>query len=108
MKMSKTIKKLNDRLQTALRTLSDEAKQEFEGVEGVSHTIQFDLFPGSLLVTVRFQSHDLLDKARSSEKRYQKRLHNMLMKQGILLKQPKQNLKFGLIEALEKPREDNA
>lgn len=94
MKMSKTIKKLNDRLETCVETLAQELNTELDGIHDIGHTIQFDLFPGSLLVTVEFETHDFLDKARSSEKRFQKRLHNLLLKQGILLKTPQNNLTF--------------
>ncbi len=37
-------------------------------------------------------------QAKPSKKQYQKKLNNMLLKQGILLKGPKQNLKFGVKE----------
>lgn len=94
MKMSKTTKKLNDRLLLVLKKLTQQAKEELEGLVSVSHTVQFDVFPSSLLVKCAFETGDLLDKAKSSEKQYQKKLHNMLMKQGILLKVPMHNLKF--------------
>ncbi len=98
MKMSKTTKKLNDRLVLVLQKLTVLAKEEFEGLVSVSHTVQFDLFPGSLLVNCTFETADLLDKAKPCEKLYQKKLNNMLLKQGILLKEPKHNLKFGVKE----------
>ncbi len=98
MKMSKTTKKLNDRLLLVLKKLTLQAKEELEGLVSVSHTVQFDLFPGSLLVNCVFETDEFLDKAKSSEKLYQKKLHNMLMKQGILLKEAKRNLKFGVKE----------
>ena len=94
MKMSKTTKKLNDRLLLVLKKLTLQAKEELEGLTSVSHTVQFDLFPGSLLVKCVFETGDLLDKAKACEKQYQKKLHNMLMRQGILLKVPMHNLKF--------------
>ncbi len=96
MKMSKTTKKLNDRLLLVLKKLTLQANEELEGLISVSHTVQFDLFPGSLLVSCVFENHDLLDKAKSSEKQYQKKLNNMLLKQGILLKEPMHNLKFSV------------
>ena len=96
MKMSKTTKKLNDRLLLVLEKLTLKAKEELEGLASVSHTVQFDLFPGSLLVNCAFETQALLDIAKPSEKQYQKKLNNMLLKQGILLKEPKRNLKFGV------------
>ena len=96
MKMSKTTKKLNDRLLLVLEKLTLQAKEELDGLASVSHTVQFDLFPGSLLVNCAFDTQALLDTAKPFEKLYQKRLNNMLLKQGILLKEPKRNLKFGV------------
>lgn len=94
MKMSKTIKKLNDRMVLAIEKLGTQASEDLVGLVKIEHTVKFDLFPGSLLVSCYFDSHDHLDKAMSSEKTYQKKLHNLLMKQGILLKEPSHNLKF--------------
>ncbi len=96
--MSKTTKKLNDRLVLVIKKLTLLAKEELEGLTSVSHTVQFDLFPGSLLVKCTFETQDQLDKAKPSEKLYQKKLNNMLLKQGILLKEPMRNLKFGVKE----------
>ncbi len=96
MKMSKTTKKLNDRLLLVLEKLTVQAKEELEGLATVSHTVKFDLFPGSLLVNFVFETADSLDKAKSCEKTYQKKLNNMLLKQGILLKESKHNLKFAV------------
>ena len=96
MKMSKTTKKLNDRLLLVLEKLTLQAKEELAGLASVSHTVQFDLFPGSLLVNCAFDTQALLDIAKPFEKQYQKKLNNMLLKQGILLKEPKRNLKFGV------------
>ncbi|GAA6134784.1 hypothetical protein NBRC116188_15740 [Oceaniserpentilla sp. 4NH20-0058] len=98
MKISKTIKKLNDRLNLAVKSIATQAKEEFNGLHDVTHTIQFDLFPGSLLVTFMFETHDDLDKAISSQKRYQKRLQTLLLKQGVRLKEPKHNLTFTVLE----------
>ncbi len=101
MKMSKTTKKLNDRLLLVIEKIRLQAKEELEGLSDVSHSVKFDLFPGSLLVSFSFETHDFLDKAKSSEKQYQKKLHNLLMKQGILLKEPKLNLIFGVRDATQ-------
>jgi hypothetical protein len=98
MKMSKTTKKLNDRLLLVLEKLTLQAKEELEGLTSVSHTVKFDLFPGSLLVNCIFETQGYLDKAKPSEKQYQKKLNNMLLKQGILLKAPMHNLKFSVKE----------
>lgn len=96
MKMSKTIRKLNDRLESVIKVMDAQANDELEGFVQLEHTVQFDLFPGSLLVHVYFESQDFLEKSMSQEKVFQKTLHKKLLKQGIVLKDMKQNLKFSL------------
>ena len=94
MKMSKTIRKLNDRLEAVIKIVGAQAKDELEGFVKLEHTVQFDLFPGSLLAYVYFESQAALEKNMKNEKVFQKALHNKLLKQGIVLKDMKQNLKF--------------
>lgn len=94
MKMSKTLRKLNDKLIATIDSIQQQANEQLEGFSSLSHTVKFDLFPGSLLVSCYFESHDHLDKAKKHEKTFQKLLHKMLLKQGILLKDSSQNLKF--------------
>lgn len=98
MKISKTIRKLNDKLVASVQSINDLAKAELEGFVKLEHTIQFDLFPGSLLVNCYFETHDYLDKAKKHEKRYQKKLGVLLLKHGIKLKDAKQNLKFHVLD----------
>ena len=94
MKISKTIRKLNDKLEASIKTVEALAKEELEGFAKLEHSIQFDLFPGSLLVNCYFETHDLLDKNKKHEKRFQKKLSVLLLKHGIKLKEPKSNLHF--------------
>jgi hypothetical protein len=98
MKMSKTIRKMNDKLVGAIKTLNDAATEELTGMSKLDHTIQFDLFPGSLLVNCYFESQEALEKNMKAEKEYQKKLQKLLLKQGIVLKDAKQNLKFILVK----------
>ena len=98
MKISKTIRKLNDKLAASIQTINALASEELEGFVKLDHSIQFDLFPGSLLVSCYFESHDHLDKAMKFEKKYQKKLSILLLKHGIKLKDAKQNLKFYVLE----------
>ena len=96
MKMSKTIRKMNDKLLGVINTINEQATEELTGFVKLEHTVQFDLFPGSLLVNCYFESHDALDKNMSNEKVFQKKLLKLLLKQGIVLKDVKQNLKFNV------------
>jgi len=98
MKMSKTIRKMNDKLVAAIKTVNDQATEELTGFVKLEHTVQFDLFPGSLLVNCYFENQQQLESSMKLEKEYQKKLQKLLLKQGIVLKDMKQNLKF-LIQA---------
>ena len=88
---------MNDKLLGALKTLNNFANEELDGFTNLEHTVQFDLFPGSLLVTCFFEDQAALDKNMSAEKTLQKKLQKLLLKQGIVLKDFKQNLRFSLV-----------
>jgi len=92
--MSKTVKRMNDKLLAAVKTINGLATEELTGFTNLEHSVQFDLFPGSLLVTCYFEDQAALEKNMSSEKVFQKKLQKLLLKQGIVLKDVKQNLKF--------------
>ncbi len=93
MKMSKICQRLNDKLLAALTIIDEEAKL-VEGYSHLSHTVQFDCFPGSLLVQCHFDEDQQVRAAKGChvETKLQKRLHKLLLKKGILLKEPKKNL----------------
>jgi hypothetical protein len=95
MKMSKTCQRLNVKLLAALALIDEEAKQ-IDGFSHLSHTVQFDYFPGSLLVHCHFNDKQRLLDAQSSyaESKLQKKLQRLLLKKGIVLKDPKINLKL--------------
>lgn len=87
--MSKVCHRLNNKLLAVLDQINEEAKQ-VGGFSHISHTVQFDCFPASLLVHCHFS------EAQSShaETKLQKQLHKFLFKKGIVLKNPKMNLKL--------------
>ncbi len=85
---------MNDKLLGAIKTLNDQAAEELDGLTRLDHTVKFDLFPGSLLVNCHFESQAALEKNMNAEKEFQKKLQKLLLKQGIVLKDVKQNLKF--------------
>ncbi|HCH70795.1 MAG TPA: hypothetical protein DE042_10095 [Colwellia sp.] len=93
MKMSKICQRLNKKLLAVLAKINEEAKQ-IDGFTHLSHTVQFDYFPGSLLVHCHFSKAQLLRVAQNShvETKLQKQLQKLLLKQGIVLKDPKINL----------------
>lgn len=93
MKMSKICQRLNKKLLAVLVKINEEAKQ-IDGFTHLSHTVQFDYFPGSLLVHCHFSEAQQLRIAQNShvETKLQKQLQKLLLKQGIVLKDPKINL----------------
>ena len=95
MKMSKICQRLNQKLLVVLAQVNEEAKQ-FDGFSHLSHTVQFDCFPSSLLVHCHFAEAQQLSVAQNShvETKLQKLLHKLLFKKGIVLKDPKLNLKL--------------
>ena len=93
MKMSKICQRLNQKLLAVLAQVNEEAIQ-INGFSHLSHTVQFDCFPSSLLVHCHFSEAQKLHDAQNShvETKLQKRLQKLLLKKGIVLKNPKVNL----------------
>jgi len=98
MKLSKICRKLNDKLLKTLDILTEQANKELVGFTHLTHTVQFDLFPSSILVTCHFEDEEKLKQVLDSgaESHFQKQLHKQLNKRGILLKDARDNLKFEL------------
>ena len=95
MKISKICHRLNNKLLAVLVQINEEAMQ-VDGFSHLSHTVQFDCFPASLLVHCHFSEAQKLRVALGShtETKLQKQLHKLLFKKGIVLKDPKMNLKL--------------
>jgi hypothetical protein len=93
MKMSKICQRLNQKLLAVLTQINEEARQ-IDGFSHLSHTVQFDCFPSSLLVHCHFSESQKLHDAQNNhtETKLQKQLHKLLLKKGIVLKDPKVNL----------------
>ena len=93
MKMSKICQRLNKNLLAVLTQVNEEA-MKIDGFSHLSHSVQFDCFPSSLLVHCHFSKAQQLRAAQSSqaETKLQKQLQKLLLKKGIVLKDPKINL----------------
>ena len=65
MKMSKICQRLNKKLLAVLAQINEEAKQ-IDGYSHLSHIVQFDYFPSSLLVHCHFNEEQQLGVAQSS------------------------------------------
>ena len=94
MKHSKTTKKLSNKLNTIIELIKTHLSDELSGFTDIKLTVQFDCFPGSILLACHFENNESLAAAKGKEITYQKMLHKLLLKQGIVLKQPSQNLVF--------------
>lgn len=94
MKQSKTVKKLVTKVVQVSEIMNELLAIEFSSFESLSHTVEFDLFPGSLLFTCLFEKPTDFKAIKAEEKTYQNKLHKLLLKKGIVLKQPSQNLRF--------------
>jgi len=96
MKMSKTVKKLSAKVEKVMNQLDDLLKLEFPTYKGITHSVKFDLFPGSLFIECKFESvnNEFSTAIKPLETQYQKKLQKLLIKQGIVLKVPSQNLAF--------------
>jgi len=98
MKMTKICQRLNDKLLMVLKLLSKEAEQ-YKSFSHITHTVQFDCFPSSLLVIVHCYDINLNSNTSYTEEQkptdvvLQKLLHRLLLKKGIVLKKPTMNLK---------------
>jgi len=101
MKPSKTVEKINKKILVVSKQLEVDLVNDFPSFTCLTHTVKFDHFPASLFFSCTFSmssDNDNQDfqKIKQQEATYQKKLHNFLFKQGILLKAPTQNLQFCL------------
>lgn len=94
MKHSKTTKKLQNKLEFSIEKLKTLLQEELTGYTDISFTVKFDNFPNSLLVHCIFDNDVNLSAAKTIESTYQKKLHQLLFKQGIVLKNSSHNLAF--------------
>ncbi|MEO9509424.1 MAG: hypothetical protein ABJG28_09565 [Nonlabens ulvanivorans] len=94
MKHSKTTQKLENRLLSTIKKIEALLSQEFTHFKEISYTVQYDNFPNSLLVHCSFDNEIDLAQVKTHEVNYQKKLHQLLFKQGIVLKNSNHNLAF--------------
>ena len=94
MKLSSYTQRLNKRLLNTLDYIKEQANSSLTGLHQIAHSVKFDAFPGSLLVSIEFDSQADLEVNINFEDDFQKLLHKHLLKQGIVLKNTKQHLRF--------------
>jgi hypothetical protein len=94
--LKKTIKKLDNNVCKALTQVCEYAKHEIEGFEWLTHTADYANFPHSLLVTCVFDTNKHLNNAviAQNDVFLIKHIQQSLLKQGIVLKKAKSNVRF--------------
>lgn len=92
-KMSKTNKRTDANVRKALTKFCDNNKDEIEGFDWVTHTADYSSFPGSLMVTVIFETKEQQEKCQTLSL-LQKELIKCLFPFGIKLKDVRQNIRF--------------
>ncbi|MDO7084417.1 hypothetical protein WNY51_02255 [Pseudocolwellia sp. AS88] len=92
-KHSQTTQKLENRLIATIEKVKS-LSEELTGFVNVNYTVKYDNFPNSLLVHCTFDTETNLAQAKVEEVNYQKNLHKLLFKQGIVLKNSSHNLVF--------------
>lgn len=107
--MNKTVKKLEGNLVRALTSACEKAKIEVTGFEWLTHIADYANFPNSLVVTCIFDDDSSLDKAKyaAQDLIIITCIHNALLNAGILLKAPKQHVRFDTEQACERQHQGN-
>ncbi len=99
--MSTTVKKREASLIKALTIVCEDAKGWADGFEWLTHTVRYNHFPGSLLVTCVFSSDAQMQAAEALKPKFCKAVHAQLLKMGVVLKQPNRHVRFDSEERCE-------
>lgn len=96
MKLSKTNKKIDNNICKALTQVCETALHEIDGFKWLTHTVNYTQFPGSLMVSCIFESQQSQQNAsdRQLDINLQKLMQKQLFKVGVVLKDPRQNLRL--------------
>lgn len=65
--MRKSDKKIENKLRIALTDVCDFALDSIAGYQWISHTVNYDVFPGSLRITCAFASQQVIDDLKRSQ-----------------------------------------
>ncbi|MEO3679154.1 hypothetical protein [Rheinheimera fenheensis] len=95
-KLSKVQLKQQAAVLDAVTMLEQQALAEVPGVVQAWFSLEYEAFPGSLLVRLQFAEQAMLDDAQPQLLAWQKRLSALLLKKGIVLKDMRKHLVFTL------------
>lgn len=95
-KLSKVQLKQQAAVLAAVNALEQQALTELPGTVQCWFSMEYEAFPGSLLVRVQMVEQTALDEAEPTLLIWQKRLSGLLLKKGIVLKDMRKHLVFTL------------
>ncbi|MBO1272482.1 hypothetical protein J3L11_12595 [Shewanella sp. 4t3-1-2LB] len=97
----KNLSNVQQKQQTIVQTVADaleaQARAEIPGMVQCWFTVEYQLFPGSLLLYFQFENEPALAAAAPDLLKWQKRLSIAMLKKGVVLKDMRKNLKFTLL-----------
>lgn len=97
-KLSKVQLKQQAAVLSVANIIEKEAFEQLLGMQECWFDMDYDAFPGSLLVRFEFSSEAQVTAEKPNLLTWQKRLSGLLLKKGILLKDMKKHLVFTVQE----------
>lgn len=94
--LSKVQQKQQDLVLNIANTLEQQALSQLQGMVQCWFSVEYHLFPGSLLLCFQFESETSLIEAQPQLLTWQKRLSAAMMKKGVILKDMRKHLVFTL------------
>ncbi|EJI86860.1 hypothetical protein AEST_04060 [Alishewanella aestuarii B11] len=95
-KLSKVQLKQQAAVMAAVTSLEQQALAELSGVVQAWFSMEYEAFPGSLLVRLQFAEQAQLEAAQPQLLLWQKRLSALMLKKGFVLKDLRKHLVFTL------------
>ncbi|WP_220720618.1 hypothetical protein [Agarivorans litoreus] len=94
--MRKMDKKRDKDIVAALTEVCEDAKQRCEGFAWISHSVNFQRFPDSLLVSCAYASQSLLSEASESGEQQEltQQVVAALANKGIVILKPQRQIRF--------------
>lgn len=100
-KLSKVQLKQQSSVMAVATIIEEQAFKELQGMEECWFDMDYDAFPGSLLVRLQFKTEADMQASQSQLLAWQKRLSGLLLKKGILLKNMRKHLVFTIADTEE-------
>ncbi|WP_372627506.1 hypothetical protein [Arsukibacterium sp.] len=93
-KLSKVQLKQQALVLAAVTALEQQALQQLPGVVQCWFSLEYEAFPGSLLVRLQFSDDAALQAAQPQLLLWQKRFSGLMLKRGVVLKDMRKHLVF--------------